>query len=482
MFGRAGFLTGCLAGRARLWAGNRNTWIRRSCLITLGFSGSWAMGLGADEWAPVAPQDGLQRADLTPGAGREIALEIPRGNPRAFEIDVPLERGVVTIALERAHIFSDDATVTIVGDQVREEDWAPLDLPIYRGTIEGDEGTIVAAHLTQAGGLQMIIAGGDGVTRFVEPNLGARGLGKLRSHVIYSAIDLEPREGSCAVELGEEQDAPEQQVLTGGDRMGSTGDPQILVAELAIDADYEYFQLFGSSTSAVTEDVASLMAMVNVVYERDTGITHRISALIIRTSPNDPYSSTESSALLNEMVSHWRANESSVQRDLAHLFTGKDLDGSIIGRAKVGVVCGSSAYAISQARYTTNVARRVGLIAHELGHNWGADHCTGEAACQIMCSSLGGCDGLGEPGFVNSSASEIAGFADRLSCLGSEVIQCLGDADDNLVVDFRDITAILGTWGQSYGVGTGVGDADGNGVVNFEDLTNVLAHWGDLCS
>jgi hypothetical protein len=79
---------------------------------------------------------------------------------------------------------------------------------------------------------------------------------------------------------------------------------------------------------------------------------------------------------------------------VAHLFTGKNLDGSVIGIAYLGVVCDvNDAYGLSQSRYTTNFSLRVSLTAHELGHNWNAQHCDASPPCGIMCSSNGGCGG-----------------------------------------------------------------------------------------
>lgn len=58
---------------------------------------------------------------------------------------------------------------------------------------------------------------------------------------------------------------------------------------------------------------------------------------------------------------------------------------------------------------------------------------------------------------------------------------CPGDADGNGLVEFADITSVLGNWGADYSPGTGPGDADGNGVVNFGDITSVLGNWGGTC-
>lgn len=62
--------------------------------------------------------------------------------------------------------------------------------------------------------------------------------------------------------------------------------------------------------------------------------------------------------------------------------------------------------------------------------------------------------------------------------------ECPGDATNDGVVNFADITAVLASFGSVYGTppATGPGDADGNGIVNFSDVASVLANFGTTCS
>jgi len=58
---------------------------------------------------------------------------------------------------------------------------------------------------------------------------------------------------------------------------------------------------------------------------------------------------------------------------------------------------------------------------------------------------------------------------------------CAGDANGDLIVDFDDISSVLGEWLTDYELGTGTGDANGDGSVDFDDLVAVLAHWLESC-
>ncbi len=52
-----------------------------------------------------------------------------------------------------------------------------------------------------------------------------------------------------------------------------------------------------------------------------------------------------------------------------------------------------------------------------------------------------------------------------------------GDADGSGVVDFGDVLAVLGAWGNAGGAE----DVDGSGTVDFGDLLVILGTWGQTC-
>ena len=64
------------------------------------------------------------------------------------------------------------------------------------------------------------------------------------------------------------------------------------------------------------------------------------------------------------------------------------------------------------------MSQRSALTAHEMGHNWSAQHCDGDGDCHIMCSTLGGCNGLGSPAKVGGAAvSSITSYKSSRPCL-----------------------------------------------------------------
>lgn len=59
--------------------------------------------------------------------------------------------------------------------------------------------------------------------------------------------------------------------------------------------------------------------------------------------------------------------------------------------------------------------------------------------------------------------------------------ECLGDSNGDLVVNFVDVTVVLGNFGATSVPDGGAGDANGDGVVSFVDITAVLSAFGARC-
>jgi hypothetical protein len=289
------------------------------------------------------------------------------------------------------------------------EEVAPGKVKTYRGDVVGVEGSFVSAVLSGEGLLARIQLPGDEGEYWLEP-IGRRvAAARKGEHVLYRTEDVIEGHDLCAAnEVAgiEGTVAPDLGSAVPG------GEHQLSVAELACDADYEYYLRWGSAT-AVAERIEGIINAVNIQYERDVSITHTLGTVIVRTASNDPYTATDPVALINEFRNHWEANHADVGRDMAHLFTGKNLDGAVIGIAWTGSVCSSFGYGLSQSDFHSNFACVTDLTAHELGHNWGASHC--DCAEFTMNASLT-CANQFNP---SSTVPVIASFRDSLACLDS---------------------------------------------------------------
>ena len=184
--------------------------------------------------------------------------------------------------------------------------------------------------------------------------------------------------------------------------------------DIAIEGDREFWLLNGSNATTAQNDITSVMNQVEFLYNRDCDLQYNITQIVISTT--SVYTSSDANTLLTQFRSRWNTVYAGVPRDTAHLFTGRQMIGNTIGLAFVGVVCNtSSAYGLSESRYTGNFNLRTSLTAHELGHNWNASHCNSQSPCYIMCASNGGCGSVTL--FSPSAIGQITSFAATRNCL-----------------------------------------------------------------
>jgi hypothetical protein len=264
----------------------------------------------------------------------------------------------------------------------------PQPVSTYRGTLLGEEGSRVAASYDE-NGLYARIQRADGMEFWIEPVFRGASVTALPQHILYQTEQVIEAGKSCAAESIAQYAVPGGLIgaspgsgSSAGQSIGNFGGGGIMglaagtTAELACDADFEYYQDWGS-VSATTNRIESVINTVNLQYERDVDITHAITTIIVRSSSNDPYSRKRAEQLLNQFRSEWNSNQSGVARDVAQLFTGKTISGGTIGIAWVSQVCNLSyAYSMVESDFNGNFASSTDLSAHELGHNWGAGHCS----------------------------------------------------------------------------------------------------------
>lgn len=165
----------------------------------------------------------------------------------------------------------------------------------------------------------------------------------------------------------------------------------VRVAELATEADAPYVAAEGSPQLANAR-ILAIMNMVDGVFRSQVNVGFTVTFQHTHSGA-DPYSTTVPGGLLGQLANYWSSNHSGVRADLVHMWTGRDLDGSVVGIAYVGTVCGFSKYGLSQRFTQNNIATP--LTAHEMGHNFdavnsasGHDEDCGGSVAWLMCPSL----------------------------------------------------------------------------------------------
>jgi hypothetical protein len=149
---------------------------------------------------------------------------------------------------------------------------------------------------------------------------------------------------------------------------------------VAFDTDHEFLGLFDGDADAAVAYVGTLASALNAIYTRDLGV--RIAPTFVRLwpEPADPWSASTTNAQLAQFKSHWDASMVTVQRDLAHLLSGRALGGGV---AYLPGLCSGFGYGLSAnlaGYFPTPLLDNSGqnwdlyVVAHEIGHNFGAPH------------------------------------------------------------------------------------------------------------
>lgn len=274
----------------------------------------------------------------------------------------------------------------------------PAPLGTFKGTVRGKDHT--EARFTLDGktieGLIII----DGEKHFIEPLNRYSKTANSRQLISYKESDvIDDAPLACAVPM-------EKKVKRAAEGVAAqvstslVAVPQSSAAvslnrdiEIATEADYEYVSGFNGSADANNE-ILNVMNLVDGVYENDLGISFTVVYQHTWNTPSDPFTTTNPASLLTEFQTYWNNNLTSVNRDVAHLWTGKILDGNIIGTAFLNSICRTPARAYGLSVRAYDVDTKL-VAAHELGHNLGATHPdeetppVNECANSIMGSHLG---------------------------------------------------------------------------------------------
>ncbi len=191
---------------------------------------------------------------------------------------------------------------------------------------------------------------------------------------------------------------------------------------IAISATGEYTQFHGGSKVLTMGAIATLLNRMNEVYQRDVGAEFKLASgndAIIFTDPaSDPFTNSDSDANLNSAV---QANAQSLpdsalgEFDIGHVLNTKggglaSLGGLCTVRKSIGVT--GSPTPVGDAFF-------IDYVAHEIGHQFGADH-----TFNGTTGSCGGSNRVANQAWEPGSGSSIMAYA---GICGGENIQLHSD-------------------------------------------------------
>lgn len=190
--------------------------------------------------------------------------------------------------------------------------------------------------------------------------------------------------------------------------------------DVAMIADYELFQAYGSSTA---DFLVARMNIVDGIYAAQAGLRVRVGSTRIHDTPQDQFTTTVADDLLRQVADARRLTPVSQRLALTHLMTGRELDDTTVGIAYLDAICSGSSASLTEAKFGKLSATLISLVAaHEIGHNFGAPH-DGEAgkACAttpttfLMAPSLS----TQNSQFSQCSLTQISQRIANAACLGN---------------------------------------------------------------
>jgi hypothetical protein len=335
-------------------------------------------GAAPAAWFEVAP-DGVstaERFELDPRVAARLAATEPEDTVRLA--DWPVAPGVRTaVRLTRHDVYASGAPVLVVTAEGAVEArrsrlaffWGEADDPASSRVLaiaDPDTATLVAFSEAEDGWNEVR----------PDPEVHGEYLIAPSRSLLGEAADRLTRDCAQAP-----LPAPPEPAVA---RSGAAFTGGLRQAVLAIDTDNELLvQKFGNNTTAATDYVATLVALVSTVYERDLGLRVLQGTTFLRPSTAaDPWAQSGTgnadSAKVNELRAYWSANHAAVPRAATVLLSGKQANAyASSGIAYVDALC-SSAYGygfVQVFKFAGSTASSDLMVtAHELGHVIGSRH------------------------------------------------------------------------------------------------------------
>lgn len=292
---------------------------------------------------------------------------LPSGESVALELDpIDLERrrfGFQVDGRERADLLSG------------------LDLSVWKGAVAGEPGSELMLGFSSEGTRGWIRRGSELVHLVARP--GAAGSWRegevlLVTEAALNAAGLRPPL-ECATAPSAPPPLADPGRLPGQPVAGTCS---LLECTVAMETDYQLFQVFGS-LPAEAAYVATLLSWISARYEEQIGTVLTYPYVQLYSDPNDPWTTPDtggnSVAMLYEFRDAWQGNVP-MGATLAHFMSGANLGGGVawldvlcsttLNFAVSGNINGTTSFPVQQGPDTWDFM----VIAHEIGHNFGSPH------------------------------------------------------------------------------------------------------------
>jgi len=263
----------------------------------------------------------------------------------------------------------------------------------YSGTVAGHAAATAFVSIAPNGSIRSII-NQEGATIINEYQPGSQTtVSANTSRSIEMARDFTHHSFQCGTSvLGVSAFLPRdtftQPVTLASQPVGHAGNGPRRRADIIVDTDYEFLQVFNGNKNAAATYIADLFAYISQLYEKEINTRLNLTKVILRDTPNDPWhvAIPDTAGMLSELTDYGnRTNhpEYNTARHHVHLLSGKrDRPGSSSGIAWIGTLHQSQelGYGITAGMFgnfspsNPQIIWDTAGLAHEMGHAFGSDH------------------------------------------------------------------------------------------------------------
>jgi hypothetical protein len=331
-----------------------------------------------------------------------------------FEIELSLGKsGSLILDCTKFSVRSDD--FTLIGERP-DGSWGTIDpgpVRTFFGEVRGEPGTVVTGIVREGVGLTAMIQFADDRTLEVRPASTMMGDVQPGLHVVYDSAGLRLPPATCG--------SDEVLVADGAAALQAAcvSDGPFSVRMVA-DTDSTFLDSFpgtrAEQESAALDYIELDVLNLNVHFGRDLNTQHQLVQVVLRTAANDIYASPNPVLLLGNGIDYWLAHQPpSGPAHIAAIWVNHTLGGPV-GVAFLASNCGPGPCVVQ--RFGGVVTRAV-LLAHEVGHVWGAAHCNTSASCGNSCTGgtiMNSIINTADPRFAPCSIQQISAARSDFTC------------------------------------------------------------------
>ena len=393
----------------------------------------------------------------------------------------PLDAGtIVDLRVERFRVTA-PGTQFVVGRRGRGDDTCNFDaerVVLLRGGVVGEPESHVFLAVSPWGSIGRLELGVGGARYLMSGEGSTLRIGRRHDEADPHPGSLSPDVPFCAIgnPAGTAGHGPSP--VLGGPRPEQTQE-----IELAIETDYELFELFGD-LDATGAYIVELWGAVSDIYQRDVNTRIMLTFVRLWDDPDDLFNAEDP---LQDFVAYWQEFQADTPRDVAQFVSGRR-NMPYGGVAYLEVLCGDFAYAVvgymlgffDDPSVPSVFGYDVHVTAHELGHNcaalhtpsYGIDTCNDAHGDPQRSTIMSYCSQTRSGGNANTDLRFHAIVQDVMKGHIFDVACVVDDCNGNGTDDVTDIAMGDSFDTNGNGVPDECEDCNGNGTLDPVDISS----------